>query len=57
MILDQVEWSDCAVFVLALIPQLLLNVPILQLVQCAVTAIPFIGELIRVLEITVDKER
>ncbi|QIX00067.1 hypothetical protein AMS68_005584 [Peltaster fructicola] len=43
MILDQIEWSDCAVFLLALIPQLLLHVPILELLQCAAIAVPFIG--------------
>lgn len=43
MILDQIEWSDCLVFVLALIPQLLIHVSIVELLLVAVNILPFLG--------------
>lgn len=44
MILTQVSYLDCVVFLVFLIPQLLLNVDSLELVSCGLRMLPFVGE-------------
>lgn len=43
MILGQIEWSDCFVFVLALIPHLIIQAPWIDLAKCAFTAVPYLS--------------
>ena len=45
MILGQISYLDCIVFLFFLIPQLLLNVDIFELVYCGVLTIPFLCKL------------
>lgn len=45
MILDQISYLDCFVFLVFLAPQLLLRVNIFELLICTVQALPFFCEL------------
>lgn len=47
MILDQVSFLDCLVFLLFLLPQLLLHVNIFEILICIRQALPFFCECIR----------
>ena len=42
MILGQIAYLDCLVFVLSLIPQLLLNVNFFELLGCGLRLVPFL---------------
>lgn len=42
MILGQISWADCFVFVLFLIPQLLLHVGLFETAACGIKALPFL---------------
>lgn len=42
MLLDQIAWSDCIVFILFLIPQLPLRVGLVATIKCGLKALPFI---------------
>ena len=44
MILDQISFLDCLVFLFFLLPQLLLHVNIFELLICIVQALPFFCE-------------
>lgn len=44
MILGQISYLDCLVFLLFLAPQLLLRVNIIELLICIVRALPFFCE-------------
>ena len=44
MILGQISYLDCLVFLLFLVPQLLLRVNIIELLTCIVQALPFFCE-------------
>lgn len=44
MILSQISYLDCIVFLIFLVPQLLLRVNILELFACAFKALPFFCE-------------
>ena len=41
MILGQISYLDCIVFLIFLAPQLLLNVNIFELLTCIIQALPF----------------
>ncbi|KXT11064.1 hypothetical protein AC579_8546 [Pseudocercospora musae] len=43
MILDQIAWVDCLVFLLFLAPQLLLQVGFFHTLTCAIKALPFLA--------------
>lgn len=42
MILGQISYLDCLVFLFFLAPQLLLHVNIFKLIACVFTAVPFV---------------
>ncbi|OQO11053.1 hypothetical protein B0A48_05308 [Cryoendolithus antarcticus] len=42
MILDQIAWSDCLVFLLCLVPQLPIKVGLFETIKCGLTALPFL---------------
>lgn len=42
MILGQISWADCLVFVVFLIPQLLIHVGLLETAACGIKALPFL---------------
>ena len=42
MILGQIAYVDCLVFLVFLIPQLLLQVSVLELLEVALQALPFL---------------
>lgn len=44
MILDQISYLDCLVFLFFLTPQLLLRVSVFELLVCVVQALPFFRE-------------
>lgn len=44
MILGQISYLDCLVFLVFLAPQLLLNVSIIDLIICISKALPFVRE-------------
>ena len=44
MILGQISWTDCSVFVFFLIPQLLLTVDLSELIITLIKAVPFLGK-------------
>lgn len=46
MILDQIAWSDCVVFLIFLAPQLLIHVGLIETAKCALQALPFLGTFI-----------
>ena len=46
MILGQISYLDCLVFLLFLAPQLLVKINIFQLVFCVISALPFFCELL-----------
>jgi len=48
MILDQIAWSDCIVFLICLAPQLLIHVGLIETARCALQALPFLGKLVSV---------
>lgn len=43
MILGQISYVDCAIFVLFLVPQLFLRVNFIDLLTTVLKAIPFLG--------------
>lgn len=43
MILDQIAWLDCIVFLLFLAPQLIIHVGLIQTAICGIKALPFLG--------------
>lgn len=43
MILDQIAWSDCFIFLLFLAPQLIIHVGLIRTAACAIRALPFLG--------------
>lgn len=45
MILGQISYLDCLVFLIVLAPQLLLHVNIIELLICVLKALPFVSEL------------
>ena len=45
MILDQISYIDCIVFVFFLIPQLLININIFELIYCGLRLLPFLSKL------------
>lgn len=45
MILDQIAWLDCIVFLLFLAPQLIIHVGLIQTAICGIKALPFLGML------------
>ena len=45
MILTQISYLDCVVFIFFLIPQLLLNVNIIKLITCGLRMVPFFCEI------------
>ena len=42
MILSQISYLDCIVFVVLLIPQLLISVNIFELIYCGLQLLPFL---------------
>lgn len=42
MILGQISYLDCLVFLIVLAPQLLLHVNIIELLTCVLKALPFV---------------
>lgn len=44
MILGQIAWVDCFVFLLFLAPQLIVQVGFLKTAICGLTALPFLGK-------------
>lgn len=47
MILGQISYLDCFVFLFFLAPQLLLHVNIFELIACVLTAVPFVCKLFK----------
>lgn len=45
MILDQISYLDCFVFLIFLAPQLLLRVNVVELLVCILQALPFFCEI------------
>ena len=45
MILGQISYLDCLVFLLFLVPQLLVQVNLLELAVCIIEALPFLRTL------------
>jgi hypothetical protein len=48
MILDQIAWSDCIIFLVFLAPQLIIHVGLIETAICGIKALPFLGMLIQV---------
>jgi hypothetical protein len=46
MILDQIAWSDCIVFLVFLAPQLIIHVGLIKTAICAIKALPFLSTLL-----------
>lgn len=44
MILGQISWADCFVFLLFLAPQLIIHVGFFRTAICGLTALPFLGQ-------------
>jgi hypothetical protein len=43
MILDQIAWSDCIIFLIFLAPQLIIHVGLIETAICGIKALPFLG--------------
>ena len=43
MILDQIAWSDCIIFLVFLAPQLIIHVGLMETAICGIKALPFLG--------------
>ena len=46
MLLGQISYVDCFVFLMLLVPQLLIQIDTLKLTFCIFSAIPFFGKLV-----------
>jgi hypothetical protein len=47
MILDQIAWSDCIIFLVFLAPQLIIHVGLIKTAICGLKALPFLSTLLR----------
>ena len=45
MILDQIAWSDCIIFLVFLAPQLIIHVGLIKTAICGIKALPFLSTL------------